>query len=162
MRRGGHRFEVQQETTESPQEREQAPSLRPSPGSTPSALCATVEPEGALVLRSEVDARGIERPDGNLGSAIHWTRPTSRGQRVAIEEQEDGSLTLWHGERDVLATGPFPVRTACSSRTFAANDRTYEIRPQSSVRPTITQDSSVLTAGRLRHIDGEHFNLVYL
>ena len=31
----------------------------------------------------------------------------ARGQRVGIEAQEDGSLTFWHGEHDVLATA-FP------------------------------------------------------
>ena len=38
---------------------------------------------------------------------MSWTRPTARGQRVCIEEQEDGARTFWHGEHDVLATA-FP------------------------------------------------------
>ncbi len=31
----------------------------------------------------------------------------ARGQRVGIEEREDGSLSFWHGENELLATA-FP------------------------------------------------------
>ena len=78
----------------------------------------------------------------------------ARGQRVGIEEQEDGSLTFWHGEHDVLATA-FPREhgvqqgAVVDSKRFSATLDLIKQRQHDRTAAAIAKSSTTLRKARL-------------
>ena len=79
---------------------------------------------------------------------------TTAGQRVRLEEREDGSLTFWHGEHALLATA-FPREHGVQQGNVVENKRlseTLEIiktRQRALAAATIAKPTTTLRKARL-------------
>jgi hypothetical protein len=79
---------------------------------------------------------------------------TARGKRVHIEEREDGTLTFWHGGRELLATA-FPrehgLRPAevVESKHLAATMEYIKARQRERIEARAAKPSTTLREGRL-------------
>ena len=67
------------------------------------------------------------RPHGEPDGGLYVLDPTdaaraARGKRVHIEEREDGSLSLWHGEAELRATA-FPKEHGVRQGEVVENKR---------------------------------------
>ena len=133
----------------------------------------------ARAPRSEHDAHRPLLPSNDLGRIFSWqeTRRVSKsltlnykrvlyvldpteaaraacGQRAGIEEREDGSLTFWHGEHELLATA-FPREHGVQQGTVVESKRlseTLEIiktRQRARAAATIAKPTTTLRKARL-------------
>ena len=133
----------------------------------------------ARAPRSEHDAHRPLQPSDDLARIFSWqeTRlvsksltfsykrvlyvldPTdvgraARGQRVGIEEREDGSLSFWHGEHELLATA-FPKDHGVAQGEVVENKRLSEVmdlvreRQRKRTEAKIAKSSTTLRKARL-------------
>jgi len=133
----------------------------------------------ARAPRSEHDAHRPLQPSDDLARIFSWqeTRlvsksltlsykrvlyvldPTdaaraARGQRVGIEEREDGSLSFWHGEHTLLATA-FPKEQGVQQAQVIENKRLSEVmdlireRQSKRTETEIAKPSTTLRKARL-------------
>jgi hypothetical protein len=133
----------------------------------------------ARAPRSEHDAHRPLQPSDDLARIFSWqeTRlvsknltvnykrvlyvldPTdaaraARGQRVGIEEREDGSLTFWHGEHTLLATA-FPKEHGVQQGEVIENKRLSEVmvfikeRQRERTEAKLAKPSTTLRKARL-------------
>ena len=78
----------------------------------------------------------------------------ARGQRVGIEEREDGSLSFWHGEHTLLATA-FPKEHGVQQGEVVDNKRLSEVmdfikeRQRERTEAKIAKPSTTLRKARL-------------
>jgi hypothetical protein len=78
----------------------------------------------------------------------------ARGQRVGIEEREDGSLSFWHGEQTLLATA-FPKEHGVQQGEVVENKRLSEVmdfiqeRRRKRTEAKIAKPSTTLRKARL-------------
>jgi hypothetical protein len=78
----------------------------------------------------------------------------ARGQRVGIEEREDGSLSFWHGEQALLATA-FPKEHGVQQGEVVENKRLSEVmdfiqeRQRERTEAKIAKPSTTLRKARL-------------
>ena len=79
---------------------------------------------------------------------------TSRGQRVGIEEREDGSLRFWHDEHELRATA-FPKDQNVRQGEIVENKRLSEVlgiigkRQRERTEAKIAKPSTTLRGARL-------------
>jgi len=79
---------------------------------------------------------------------------TARGQRIGIEEREDGSLSFWHGE-DVLLATAFPKEHGVQQGEVIENKRLSEVmdiiqeRQRERTEAKIAKSSTTLRKARL-------------
>ncbi len=133
----------------------------------------------ARAARSEHDAHRPLQPTDDLARIFSWqeTRLVSksltlnykrvlyvldpneaaraaRGQRVGIEEQEDGSLSFWHGEHTLLATA-FPKEHGVRQGEVIDNKRLSEVmdlikeRQRERTEAKVAKPSTTLRKARL-------------
>jgi hypothetical protein len=78
----------------------------------------------------------------------------ARGKRVDIEQREDGSLTFWHGEHELLATA-FPkehgVRQAdvVENKRLSATIEFIKERQRERIEAKVAKPSTTLRKARL-------------
>ena len=78
----------------------------------------------------------------------------ARGQRVGIEEREDGSLSFWHGEHTLLATA-FPKEHGVQQGEVIENKRLSEVmdfiqaRQRERTEAEVAKPSTTLRRARL-------------
>ena len=78
----------------------------------------------------------------------------ARGQRVGIEEREDGSLSFWHGEHTLLATA-FPKENGVQQGEVVESKRLSEVmdfikeRQRERTEAKIAKPSTTLRKARL-------------
>jgi hypothetical protein len=78
----------------------------------------------------------------------------ARGQRVGIEEREDGSLSFWHAEHALLATA-FPKEHGVRQGEVVENKRLSEVmdiireRQRERIEAKVAKPSTTLRKARL-------------
>jgi len=78
----------------------------------------------------------------------------ARGKRVGIEEREDGSLSLWHGEAELLATA-FPKEhgvqqgEVVESKRLSATIEFIKERQREHIEAKVAKPSTTLRKARL-------------
>jgi len=133
----------------------------------------------ARTPRSEHDAHRPLQPSDDLARVLSWqearlvsksltlnykrvlyvldpsdTARSARGQRVGIEEREDGSLSFWHGEHSLLATA-FPKEHGVQQGEVVENKRLSEVmdiikeRQRKRTEAKIAKPSTTLRKARL-------------
>jgi hypothetical protein len=133
----------------------------------------------ARTPRSEHDAHRPLQPSDDLARVLSWqetrlvsknltlnykrvlyvldpsdTARSARGQRVGIEEREDGSLSFWHGEHSLLATA-FPKEHGVQQGDVVENKRLSEVmdlikeRQRKRTEAKIAKPSTTLRKARL-------------
>ena len=133
----------------------------------------------ARIPRSEHDAHRPLQPSDDLARVFSWqetrlvsksltlsykrvlyvldpsdTARSARGQRVGIEEREDGSLSFWHGEHSLLATA-FPKEHGVQQGEVVENKRLSEVmdiikeRQHKRTEAKIAKPSTTLRKARL-------------
>jgi len=78
----------------------------------------------------------------------------ARGKRVGIEERQDGSLSFWHGEHELLATA-FPKKhgvqqgEVVESKRLSATMKFIKKRQRECIEAKVAKPSTTLRKARL-------------